>query len=63
MKDFTQFLQNIHIQLFPDLVDDELSDSFDTWISEKDTDEIIKLATLYGQDQFNAGQSSILKNE
>lgn len=47
MKTFTQYLQTIHMKEHPALLDDDLPDAFDNWLSELDTDELINYADKF----------------
>ena len=44
---FTDYLQTIHMQLHPQILDDDLPDAFDNWLSELDTDELINYADKF----------------
>ena len=61
-RTFEDFLQDIHTQVASQLgvLDDDMPDHFDAWISEKNVDEIIEWGNLYGREQFLAGQQMVL---
>ena len=42
--DFEDFLRAKHTELFPDIRDDELPDSFDHWLRDLMTDDLIEFA-------------------
>ena len=57
---FKQFLEQHHSKLYPTLLDDDLPDAFDDYMSEKEQDELINLAELWGKGQYLSGQAHIL---
>ena len=59
---FEEFLQDVHSQLFPEVLDDDLPDHFDVWISEMDVEKCMEWAELYGKGQYLCGQEDILLN-
>lgn len=60
MKTFEQFLQEMHFKMNPQLLDDDLSNSFDTWISEMEGHDMMEWADLYGRDCNLKGKEEIL---
>lgn len=46
MKNFTEYLQNIHAEDYHG-VDDDMPDAFDNWLSELEVDDIIEYADGY----------------
>lgn len=61
-RTFEDFLREIHGQVCAQLgvLDDDMPDHYDEWITEKQVDDIIEWGTLYGREQFLAGQAKIL---
>lgn len=57
---FKDFLQDTHAELYPTVLDDDLSDSFDSWIGEMNNEELIDWGELYGRSQYIAGKAVIL---
>lgn len=57
---FEEFLQEFHIKLYPQILDDDLTDSFDKWLGDLDGEEYINYAELYGKSQFLAGKTELL---
>lgn len=47
---FTTYLQTIHMQLHPAILDDDLPDAFDNWLSNMPQDVMIDLADLYAKE-------------
>ena len=47
MIDFEEFLQYKHMELFPQILDDELPDAFDEWLEELQFEDFIKYANEY----------------
>lgn len=41
MKTFTEYLQEVHMKAYPMLLDDDLPDHFDDWLSDLSIDEWI----------------------
>jgi hypothetical protein len=54
---FEKFMEEIHYQIFPEVLDDDLPDHFDHWLSVLDVANMMEWAELYGRQQFLAGQS------
>jgi hypothetical protein len=57
---FDTFLRYVHAKLSPDLLDDELPNYFDNWVSERNTDELIEWAEIWGERQYLMGKSYII---
>lgn len=49
MKNFEEYLKEIHAELFPQLLDDDMPDHFDDWLGSLDGEEYINYADLYGE--------------
>lgn len=60
---FEQFLQDIHFQLFPMILDDDLPDAFEDWIAEIDVEKVLEWGNLYGKQQYLIGKEEILTNK
>lgn len=52
MKTFTQYLQTIHSYKFTEVLDDNLSNHFDHWVSGLDIDDLIQYADFYAKNQI-----------
>lgn len=53
---FEEYLQNeIHPQLFPQILDDDLPDHFDNWLGDIDGEDWLEWGELYGKSQFLGG--------
>lgn len=50
MKTFTQYLQEMHMKEHPEVLDDDLSDHFDNWLSGLDTDTLIHFADCFADE-------------
>ena len=59
---FNNFLQEFFTKLYPSILDDELQDEFDDWVSGLDGEELLRFGELHGQEQYLNGKESILKN-
>ena len=57
---FEEFLQAIHIELFPQILDDDLPNHFDNWLSIESQESIIEYAELFGKKQYLTGKDEIL---
>jgi hypothetical protein len=44
---FEEYLREVHMKAYPQMLDDDLPDSFDAWLSGMDIDILIKFADLY----------------
>jgi len=48
MKTFNEYLQDIHADENPTVLDDDMPDSFDDFMGNMDIEEICEYAELYG---------------
>lgn len=55
MKTFESYLREIHIKIFPTVLDDDGPDHFDDWLGTLDGYEYMEYAELYGKEMFIAG--------
>ena len=55
-KNFEDFLQDYHCKTHPTILDDDLPDAFDEWISGLDIDRWIYLGDKYLAEQLKEGQ-------
>ena len=64
MKTFEQFLQDFFIELreFNEkpIIKDNFEDLFDQWLEEKDVNDIMKLAELWGREQRVVAKKEVL---
>ena len=60
IQTFEDFLRDIHFQLYPMILDDDLADSFDDWIGDVDVEKILVWGELYGKKMYLAGKEEIL---
>ena len=49
-KTFEQYLQDKHFEIFNHILDDDLSDHFDHWLTTLDIDELIQYAEDWGKE-------------
>lgn len=63
MKDrqFEDFLQERHSAIYPMVLDDDLPDSFDTWLAQLDYADYIDYANLFAKERFIAGMDRVIK--
>lgn len=52
MKKFEEYLKDMHAENYHG-VDDDMPDSFETWLADLDTDEIINYANKWGVTLLN----------
>lgn len=57
---FEEFLREWHASLFPQLLDDDMPDHFDTWLEVVGIEKMIEYGELYGRGQYLAGQRHAL---
>lgn len=57
-RTFEDFLQEIFMRDNPMILDDNLPDAFDDWMGNLEVDECLRLAELYGKEQYTAGIES-----
>ena len=50
---FEKFLQNKHFRENPQLLDDDLADAFDDWLTELQADDFIKLGDEFANIKAN----------
>jgi hypothetical protein len=57
---FEEFLQEVFNRFNPGVLDDELQDSFDAWLSNMDIERLLTWGETYGNEQYLAGKEEIL---
>jgi hypothetical protein len=45
---FENYLKNLHAQEHPEILDDDMPDSFDSWLTDLQPDDFIKYAQAWG---------------
>ena len=60
---FEQYLERFCFDLNPQVLDDDMPDFFDHWISNVGADQIIRLGQLYGESQYVEGMRDLLNKE
>lgn len=60
MKSFEDFLKEIHARNYTG-TDDDMSETFEDWLSELDGEEYMRYAEFYGQLVYINGQQEGLK--
>lgn len=60
MKTFEKWLEDYHDEIFPEVLDDDLPDHIENWISGLDIADLMEYAEDYGKEMFQAGKK--LKN-
>lgn len=60
MKTFNEYLQDIFVRQFPMVLDDEMPDKFDAWVSDLDGIEVIAYAEQVVHD-LNESYSRIAR--
>ena len=63
LQAFEDFLKEFHCEIERTVLDDDLPDAFETWISNKDVDDIISLANLYGKKCYLTGKEEIVREK
>lgn len=58
---FEDYLKDRHIEMFPEILDDDLPDHFDNWLANVEVDDLLTWADLYGTIMFLEGKSQTLK--
>jgi len=61
-RTFEDFLQDICFQLNDDqgVLDDDMPDFFDNWLSNLEGEDYIEYADLYGRERYLVGQDIII---
>lgn len=60
---FNEFMQEVHSQIFPMVLDDDLPDHYSDWLGTHDVQEMMEYAELYGKSQYLVGKEEILMNK
>ena len=58
MTSFEKYLQKIHSLAFTSVLDDDLSEHFNNWLSQLDNQELLRYGQLYGEETFLEGFNS-----
>ncbi len=62
MKDtFEDYLKDVHAENYTG-TDDDMPDSFDTWLTELQVDTLIDWAQLFAEHQYQSGRIDSLKD-
>jgi hypothetical protein len=48
VQDFEEFLAEVHHELHPETLDDDMSDAFDNWLGQLDGEEYIEYGNKFG---------------
>lgn len=59
-KPFEKYLEEICFKIHPEVLDDDMPDFFDKWLSELPVEDHIKWAESYGQERYLEGKEEIL---
>lgn len=62
-KGFESFLEDRHMEQEPHLLDDDLSDAFDEWLSEQDAVTITAYVGIYAHQQGQLLAEAYLKEQ
>ena len=62
-RTFEDYLEEWHIKLFPQILDDDLPDAFNAWLSSREPQDIIDYAENYGKEQYLAGMDVLLNKK
>lgn len=57
---FEDFLKDWHMKDYHG-TDDAAPDAFEHWLSEIETDDLMKLASLYGKEMYIQGKEDVLE--
>jgi hypothetical protein len=57
MTSFEKFLEKVCFTINPSILDDDMSDFFDTWIARLDCEDLIRYGQLYGENTFIEGRN------
>lgn len=60
-RTFEDFLQDLCFSINSHVLDDDMPDYFDNWLSNLDGEDYIRYADLYGQEQFIRGMDHVIK--
>jgi len=57
---FEQFLMDLCFDINPTILDDDMPDYFENWLTEIEAEDYLKWGELYGRSQFLAGKEEVL---
>lgn len=60
-QNFKEYQQELFSWQNPTLLDDDLADAFELWLSNLEVEDVENMAEEYGRKQFLLGQASVLK--
>lgn len=60
-QSFESYLIDIHNEIFPEILDDDQPDHFESWLESLDVAEVMEYAEEYGDVMFISGGVSALK--
>lgn len=58
-ESFEKYLIDVFNKEYPDVLDDEGSDRFDSWLVRLDTEELVQYADQYGDAKLAKGDTLI----
>ena len=56
MRTFIDYLAEKHAEINPTILDDDMPDAFDDWMSDLDQDDLIKFADIYAGIKYHEGE-------
>jgi len=59
-RTFEDFLNDMHANLYPMLLDDEGPDHFEYWLGTLEAEDYIRWADLFAQERFLAGMDRVI---
>ena len=62
MKTFNEYLEKICFEENPTVLDDDMPDFFDNWVSELDGEQLIELAQKWGDEIINKECDEIIED-
>ena len=60
---FNEFLEEWHIELYPELLDDDLPDAYDNWLADLSADDFIKYGDFYGKTLYLKGKEEVYNEQ
>lgn len=59
VQTFEDYLMDRFMAMYPEVLDDDLNDAFDHWLSNRDVDAMISWGELYGAERHLAGMKQV----
>lgn len=59
---FEDYLKEVCFKINPSVLDDDMPDFFDNWLSDLEGEDYTRYAELFGQEMYLKGKEDLLEN-